>query len=286
MKTIKLTEHQLRDIIRRNLIQEANENVIEPNKAWLQRKYDEFNASIFENQLPKCTIAVSSLPDNMLGRFSVSKTALRNSMLGMGIPIVVMAGSYQRINRQTYYGLMKPKITINSKYARNEKDMENTLIHEMCHYYTCFDENGEARLIDNINEGHGPDFQRACQLVASKTNGEVNIKQLEDSEKMDTMSATQTYNKQGFNIYRFDWNGQPVFFYTKDTSLVDDYKRIFKWNIEVTSNPTLLMLLKRYRYSTTTNRTFMTKALINAYPIDDAPDIIKQTMEESEWQTY
>ena len=270
----------------KRLIGEANEDVIQPSTAWMQQKYNEFNSSIFDNQLPRCQFAVSSLQDNVLGSFSMSKAALGRTMLGIGVPLYCQNDQYTRINKDTFYSLLKPKITLNVKYARSESDMENTLIHEMCHYYTCFDENGEARMIDRENNCHGNDFIQAAQLVSERTSGQVTIKELEDSERMDTITATQEYNKKGYGVFTFPFHGQDVFILTKDTSLVDDYKNIFKGEWKWTQNPTLIMLLKRYRYETTTQRTFMSRKLMNAYGVESLPPQIEQVFNESEWNNY
>lgn len=253
---------------------------MEINVQWLKQKYQYFNQLIFNNSLPPCSFAVLPLPDNTLGKFGLSKSAQMKSICG--IYYDEKSGRYIPLNKQTVPKLYKPKITISTKYSRSEKEFENTLIHEMCHYWTCFDEEDNFRYPNKENDHHGADFFEAARMVSTKTNGQVTIKQIEDGEIMDNMEASSTYNKDSVLICIFSFHGDEVFFMTK-MDLMLEYKRIMNWDIKFANNPTLLMLLKRYGYKVTTDRTFMSKTLVNAYKIDGLPEIIKNKFNETKF---
>ena len=122
------------------LLTEEDSGVIEPTVAWVKQKYNEFNAKYFDNFLPKCSISVKPLGEKaggvLAGTFRFMNT---QGFINLGDSFMYCKnGEYFKLdNKENIYRLLKPTITINSKYKAPIKQLENTIIHEMCHYYTC-----------------------------------------------------------------------------------------------------------------------------------------------------
>lgn len=277
MKRIILKESSLHKLLGNFLLEDNEKNeVIEPTVAWVKQKYNEFNEKYFDNFLPKCSISVRPLGEKggyVLGgtfRFMNAK----NALVGLGVNLVYNedTGGYDEINKDTIYKVLKPVITINSKYSAPAKVLENTIIHEMCHYYTYFDKDGNFRNCDKENEHHGNDFLEAAKMISEKSNGEINIKRLLEAEEIEQLSASSYFEKGGYKICTTKYKGMDIFWYTKIPSIWIKfaYGMLSTDTINVTSDSQVLMLLKRYRYSQTTLRS----KKLNAYDLSTVPNAL------------
>jgi hypothetical protein len=73
-------------------------------------------------------------------------------------------------------------IGLNGNYKRTEKMWLNTLVHEMCHYYTYM--NGHVPV-----QSHGSEFRNIATFVGQKSNGTFEIKRLCDSENVGELDS-------------------------------------------------------------------------------------------------
>lgn len=159
MKTILIRESQI------HLFEEIEGNMV-PTKEWMQTKYNQFNQELFDGFLPNCRLIAKKLGPKHLGMYST------NSVTPNG-----------PITRENIYDIAKPTIYLTTTYSAPEEDLENILIHEMCHYYTQFDKEGNARKIDKENKGHGADFMNAAKMVSDRSGGKYTIQRIATSEQ-------------------------------------------------------------------------------------------------------
>ena len=266
---ILIKESQLRCLLREN---EGSET-IEPTVSWVKSKYNEFNNKYFDGFLPKCSISVKPLGESCghvkAGTFRFMNS--KGSILYGGANVYYDSRNdrYEQINRDTIYRLLKPVITINSKYSAPPEQIENTIIHEMCHYYTFFNKDGSLRVADRENDMHGDDFMKAAEMVSEKSGGKIKINALLSSEDIKQYQASSYFEKGGFKICLAEYNGIEIFWYTKYPSIWIKFAfPMLKTDvINVTQDSNVLMLLKRYRY----NQTTYTNKNLQVYGLDKAP---------------
>jgi hypothetical protein len=163
MKTILIRENQM------HLFEEIEGNMV-PTKQWMQTKYNQFNKELFDGFLPPCRLMAKKLAPKHLGMYST------NSVYPNG-----------PVTRENIYDIARPTIYLTTAYSAPEEDWDNTLIHEMCHYYTQFDKEGNARKIDKENKGHGANFMNAAKLVSDKSGGKYTIQHIATAEQSSRM---------------------------------------------------------------------------------------------------
>jgi len=183
------------------IIKESIEGEFIPTPQWIKQKYNEFNALYFDGVLPKCGLKLMSADTNQLGTFHFSKKSNFKHFLWAGKPdkdgdIALFYDKkndcYVGVNRNNIYQTLGPVIAINIKYSRPLDDIENTLIHEMCHYWQ-FVVNGIWKRSD---EGHGEDFLEIAEQVYAKSNGKVKITPRSD-ELPENAVSDDWINKRG-----------------------------------------------------------------------------------------
>ena len=289
-KIIRITETDLHNIImdsvRQYLFEDENEGNIEPTVAWMKQKYNEFNAIYFDNLLPKCHLKATPMAESG-GKFRAGYMKMNHTsgvMIYNGANLYAnpKTGGYDHIDKNNIYSIMKPVIAMNSNYSAPIDALENTLIHEMCHYYTWFNEDGSIRIPDKDNDLHGQDFMNAAQMITQQSGGKIQIKKLVDAEEFKTYKASSTFNKGGFKICTAPYNGQTLFWYTKyDLWLQFAFSILRTQEIKVTEDNQVLMLLKRYRY----NSTSLRNNNIQVYALDKAPEQLQDAFNNANFVT-
>lgn len=277
------------DRIIRQIIKEAieqNDNVIEPTVSWVKQKYNEFNAKYFDNFLPKCYISVKPLGESagmvLAGTF---RFANKQGFMNLGDSFMCCRNDeyFKLDNKNNIYRLLKPTITINSKYKAPVRQLENTIIHEMCHYYTHFNENGGLRIADSENKYHGNDFMKVAEMINEKSGGEVQIKDVMNAEEIKSLAASSYFDKDGYKICTANFNGRPIIWFTKyeDIWIKYTFSLLSTSEINVTNDAQLLMLLRRYKFNPCTYTT----RNIKAYYLDNVPESITDAVNNARFVT-
>ena len=157
------------------------------NVSYLQSRFDLFNKKFFNNILPKIDIKISR----------TKKTF----------------GDFIYINN----GNIPLSIRISNYYDRNSLEIDETLIHEMIHYYICF-----KKIKDN--KSHGFYFQHYADKIKLESKGKYNITATSKSE-------APIRNKKIFKIFYFVYRNTKCFarisnnfnykYYIKKYNLID-----------------------------------------------------------------
>lgn len=155
-----------------------------PTTSWMSLKYNELNQKYFNGELGGCYFDIFTT-----GRGSEGKTLGQFSMLGEGLCYL----DFQRhlyvktddmhdiyINRENFFKLAKPVISLNGNYSGPENVFLSTLVHEMCHYYTFMD----GRI---PNKGHGTEFYNIGNKVSARSNGLFTIERLASAEDVSKL---------------------------------------------------------------------------------------------------
>ena len=122
----------------------------------------------------------------------------------------------------------------------------------------------------------------AAQMISQKSGGKIQIKKLVDAEEFKTYNASSTFNKGGFKICTAPYNGQTLFWYTKyDLWLQFAFSILRTQEIKVTEDNQVLMLLKRYRY----NSTSLRNNNIQVYALDKAPEQLQDAFNNANFVT-
>ena len=113
--------------------------------SYLYSKFDKFNEMFFDNELPPIKLLVNRTK-NTMGTF---RYAIRREG--------------RRVVEET------PKhITISKYYDVTEKELNETLIHEMIHYYICY-----KKISDN--NAHGYQFQKLAKQISDSSEYNITI---------------------------------------------------------------------------------------------------------------
>ena len=278
----------------KSLVCEDGEGGFVPTEAWAVRKYDEFNRMYFDGFLPRCKIKVAPLKEKQgfvtAGRMKMSSTG---GCLTLDIYYSDRYG-YMKVNKDTINKTLKPVITINSNYTAPEERIENTLIHEMCHFYTWFNPDGTIRTPDSENNGHGKDFMEIAEKVNKASGGKIEIKQLLSSEEVMEHKASVSFNKEGYKICVAKFNmenhsvrkGEEVFWYTKDRFAAQyGLYCVGAEDALVTGNPQLLMLIKRSKCKPSLWRVGAKSPTMQIYKLSNEPEHVREEFNASEYVT-
>ena len=87
------------------------------------------------------------------------------------------------IDRNNFAELCHPTIELNGNYSGTEHGFLETLVHEMCHYYTEMD--GYCP-----RQGHGFEFRNIGSIVTSRSNGMFTIQRLASAEQMTELELS------------------------------------------------------------------------------------------------
>lgn len=239
------------------------QNKFKPTVSWMEEKYNKFNETLFLNSLGDCIFSVKPIGDKAYGRFQLTAPDLYierySNRLFINNPYEI-ANKY--VNSENFFQKAQPMIILNGNYLATEEAWENTLVHEMCHYYTYKD--GRVP-----KQGHGPEFRRIADRVAMYSDGRFSIQRLATAEESVNYELGQNevdrLEKKFSNIivilvYR--QNGSVEMTITKKKDLVDNilsyirnnpFKRSGVECCKVGSGPELAKILIKYKYIKTQN---------------------------------
>lgn len=158
------------------LYEEDGEKV-ELDQEYLQGLYDTLNDEYFNGKLGPCKIGTfSGRKVRTLGYFKIPNIRI-NRRQGRMFTVDGLTGDIISINQENFYDYCEPEILLNANYKWTPDQMEATMLHEMCHYWTYID--GWAP-----RQAHGTDFRYIGKIVSDKSKGKITIQRLADAEQM------------------------------------------------------------------------------------------------------
>lgn len=152
-----------------------------PDTRWMSEKYDEMNALLFNGSLGDCDFAIFTTGKGSQGRtLGFLKFQRKKVKVHQYTRRMYVENNYYNIeiNRTNFVELCQPQIALNGNYTGTEYAFLNTLVHEMCHYYTYM--NGIAPV-----QAHGVEFRNIGSFICNKSDGFFNIQRLASAEEMD-----------------------------------------------------------------------------------------------------
>ena len=163
----------------------TNNEMFYPSTEWMKEKYGIFNKELFDGKLGDCDFGFITTgrgsQGGRLGEFRLQGKSLKaNRYTRRMFKVQNNIYGYTEnidINKDNFYQICQPIIKLNSHYKATEEAWENTLVHEMCHYYTYM--NGICP-----KQGHGPEFRSIASYVSSNSNGRFTIQRLATAEEM------------------------------------------------------------------------------------------------------
>lgn len=227
-----------------------------PTKEWMEKSYKKFNKLYFNNELPECELDVSKdmAQATFLGQFGFDTTWYfnRNKPMADGYEMFVYEykeysaheGRMAKVSVKDLLSIaeLRPHIRLNPRYEFTWNEMEDTLIHEMIHFWTYKD--GIAP-----KQAHGKVFRRKCDEIRemAKANGKnYNLRiyaqnngnwELNDEEKQKMIAKQEKKNERSTLLY-FEHDPNKIsgrcYMYTKRfgiyltkniKSIVEDIKR-------------------------------------------------------------
>lgn len=171
------TQNVLREYIDRSLLAKTKVTT-----EWMADRYEKANRELFNGRLGTCKFSVEPLGLHTLGRFKmdvprgtlyIDKRA-NNHMYSL--PYIGSSKEY--ITKENFVKYCNPTILMNSSYSGTEESLYNTLVHEMCHYYTYM--YGFCPV-----QAHGREFRDIASIVAYRSNYTISIQRLATAEDMD-----------------------------------------------------------------------------------------------------
>lgn len=166
-----------------------------PTVDWIAEKYFELNEWLFNGKLGNCLFEVYTSGKGMersLGHFRFTGTGVKYNKRTRRMYWVdpVYHNSFEvHINAANFVKYTKPMIGLNGNYKRTEHMWLNTLVHEMCHYYTYM--NGQVPV-----QAHGTEFRQIGQIVGIRSNGVFDIKRLCDAENIGELDGEIAAKRQ------------------------------------------------------------------------------------------
>lgn len=159
------------EYINENIVSELDNGGFVATTEWMKRRYDEMNAKLFNGKLGNCYFDIPTTGKGMkgkrLGSFCLKGRGLKFNRHDRRLYFQEYYGAdKQYINRNNFFSLCRPLISLNGNIISTEKSSLSTLVHEMCHYYTYM--NGYVPM-----QGHGLEFKNIANYVTAKANGEI-----------------------------------------------------------------------------------------------------------------
>lgn len=153
-------------------------DIIEPTPELLEERYNLYNKTLFNNSLMECVFAIRNLGSKTLGCFYFETgNRLFVSKSNNGKMYYQNLGEKIWIDKNNFVQYCNPHIALNSNYKWTLDGVDDTLVHEMCHYYTYM--HGWSP-----KQAHGIEFRDIGMVVSSRSNGRFSIKRLASSEDM------------------------------------------------------------------------------------------------------
>ena len=157
-----------------------DENNFIPTVGWMHEKYNEMNEKLFGGSLGSCDFGIFTTgrgsQGGVLGWFKMTSSGLYISRSTRRLYKKV-GWNKEFVTRETFVSLCKPTIELNGNYNGTEKGFLETLVHEMCHYYTYM--NGLAP-----TQAHGREFKHIASVISSRSNGYFTVQRVASAEQM------------------------------------------------------------------------------------------------------
>ena len=203
-----------------------NQNTkFKPTINWMEDNYTRANQELFGGLLGGCDFRVEKLNSKTLGQFRMSSYAGKLRANGYTRRMYVESFSnITYIDRKNFVDLCQPTIVLNSLYTATQDAWYNTLVHEMCHYYTYM--NGRCP-----KQAHGVEFREVAYWVSRQSNGEISVQRLASAEEMNNydldaevkekMEKRKAAKKNNAHYYLIVLQNEVRLINTKDEKIVD-----------------------------------------------------------------
>lgn len=164
-----------------------------PTVDWIAEKYFELNEWLFNGKLGNCLFEVYTSGKGMersLGHFRLTGKGVKyNKRTRRMFWVDPVWLDKVEITAKNFVEDAKPMIGLNGNYKRTEHMWLNTLVHEMCHYYTYM--NGYVPV-----QAHGKEFRYIAAVVGHMSGGVFEIKRLCDAENMGELDGDIVAKRQ------------------------------------------------------------------------------------------
>lgn len=234
---------------------------MKPTVEWMKEKYIQFNNQFFGNYLEMPILKAEPISKRTLGCFSFEpKIQIKANKFDMHMYFVDdFERTIKHVNHDNFIQIMNPSITLNTVWDCEEIYLENTLIHEMCHYQT---------YIDGFcpRKAHGKEFSYWAEVVNHHSNGKYKITTYCDTysegDKLDDATVLKS-SKNLCGIYVKFINGdvQDRFYLVKKSikdNFIELFGQIFKnraWEMAICEDPLWAKEMVAATNMTTTQRT-------------------------------
>jgi hypothetical protein len=176
---------KLSKIIRENILSELGDGPkFKPTVQWISENYAKANKELFDGELGDCIFKAEPIKSNSnwLGSFGMNPHGvglkLYADRLSRRLFVQDSWGNKDYVNKENFYDLCKPTITLSTYYSGTQESLYATLVHEMCHYYTYM--KGYAP-----KQAHGPEFRQIGNYAAYKSNGQLTVQRIASAEQME-----------------------------------------------------------------------------------------------------
>ena len=163
-----------------------------PTVDWIADKYFELNEWLFNGRLGNCLFEIYTTGEGMetsLGHFRFTGRGVKYNKRTRQMYYYTGYGEKEKIDADNFALYTKPMIGLNGNYKRTEYMWLNTLVHEMCHYYTYM---GGRKPV----QAHGIDFRQIASIVGIRSNGIFDIKRLCDAENVGELDEKIAARRQ------------------------------------------------------------------------------------------
>lgn len=164
---------------------ESNVEMMRATPEWMKENYDRFNQELFGGELGDCRFEIFTTgrgsQGGWLGKFHMEGQfgyRLRaNRTTGKMFIFNPWSNTRRDIDRSNFVEYCNPVISLNGHYSGTEKSLQETLVHEMCHYY-------DYMFGICPKQAHGVNFRRISAMVSSRSNGMFTVQRLASAEVM------------------------------------------------------------------------------------------------------
>lgn len=162
-----------------------NGELMRATPEWMKENYDRFNQELFGGELGDCRFEIFTTgrgsQGGWLGKFHIEAPfgfkLKANRTTGKMFIFNSWSNTRRDIDRSNFVDYCNPVISLNGHYSGTEKSLQETLVHEMCHYY-------DYMFGICPKQAHGVNFRRISAMVSSRSNGMFTVQRLASAEVM------------------------------------------------------------------------------------------------------
>lgn len=162
-----------------------NGELMKATPEWMKENYDRFNQELFGGELGDCRFEIFTTgrgsQGGWLGKFHIEGPfgykLKANRTTGKMFILNSWSNTRRDIDRSNFVEYCNPVISLNGHYSGTEKSLQETLVHEMCHYY-------DYMFGICPKQAHGVNFRRISAMVSSRSNGMFTVQRLASAEVM------------------------------------------------------------------------------------------------------